>query len=114
VTKWRSILAAVVLSVGIGSVTLQTGCAAPTLPIPPPTALVSAPDATGLVTVTGHADPMAYVFVLNENTEQGIIVHADPAGAFTVRIAASLEDAITVWQMIGNEAGQQLHLVVMP
>ncbi|MFN7701503.1 MAG: hypothetical protein ACK5U8_26660, partial [Deltaproteobacteria bacterium] len=39
---------------------LVGGCYGPTLPLPPPTALVSAPDAEGTVTVTGPALPRAY------------------------------------------------------
>jgi hypothetical protein len=102
------------LMVSVCAAALETGCAAPTLPIPPPTALVSAPDASGMVTVSGHADPAAYVFVLNEATEAGVIVHADASGMFSARIPASLGDMITAWQMIGNEASQQVHLTVMP
>lgn len=102
------------LGVATATVGLETGCAAPTLPIPPPTALVSAPDAGGFVTVSGSADPSAYVFVLNENTQAGVIVHAEAAGTYSVRIPGSIDDMITVWQMIGTQASQQDHLVVRP
>jgi len=113
VTKWRAILLGSVLGVVLTcGMAFGTGCAAPSLPIPPPTALVSSPDASGFVTVTGQADPSAYVFVLNENTEVGVILHANADHSFSARIAASIGDGITVWQMIGNRNGEQNMLTV--
>lgn len=82
-------------------------CAAPTLPIPPPTALVSGPDASGYVTVTGSADPHAYVFVLNDTTSMGVIAFVMPDGTYSIRIAASTGDSIWVWQELGDRASMQ-------
>ncbi len=112
-TRWRAIILGSLLGVAVtAGAALGTGCAAPSLPIPPPTALASSPDETGHVTVTGHADPTAFVFVLNEMTQVGVIVHADPDGTFTARISATVGDDLTVWQMIGNEASQQNMITV--
>ncbi len=109
-STWRAAL----LGLLLGAAVSAAGCAAPTLPIPPPTALISAPDATGLVTVSGSADPAAYVFVLHEETQDGLITHADALGAYSVRLPAAVGDMITVWQLIGTQASQQEHLVVPP
>lgn len=116
VTHWRAAAFGAVLGLSVlGASVSTTGCAAPTLPLPPPSALVvSAPDASGMVTVTGHADPAAFVFVLNEATEYGVIVHADAAGLFSAQIPASVGDMLSVWQAIGNRYGEQLHPVVSP
>jgi len=102
----------VLVGVASAAACLQTGCAAPTLPIPPPTALVSSPDAMGYVTVSGSADSTAYVFVLDENTEVGVIVHANAMGAYNARLPASVGDGITVWQEIANRPGEQTMLTV--
>ena len=107
-TSWRS----AILGIAVIVVFSTADCAAPTLPIPPPTALVSSPDPTGYVTVWGEADPTAFVFVLRENTESGVITHATPTRAYSVRIQAALNDGITVWQEVGNRASEQLHLTV--
>jgi hypothetical protein len=82
------------------------GCAAPTLPLPPPTALVSTPDAEGIVTVTGLARPVAIVMVLNEDRRAGVIGEAEPDGSYSLRIAASIGETLTVWQMVGTTSSQ--------
>ncbi len=92
------------------------GCAAPVLPLPPPTALVEAPpDMDGLVTITGEARPGAFVGCLNENTEVGVLVRADPmSGAYTVRIQAMSGDGIAIWQFEGTESGGMRRDVIVP
>ena len=88
-------------------------CAAPTLPLPPPTALSSAPDAMGNVTVTGRVNAGAYVFALDEDRGDGVIVSADAGGAYTATLRAASGDTITCWQMVGTNTGQ-LTTVVVP
>lgn len=102
-TKWRAFLAGLVLAVAVAA----AGCAAPTLPIPPPTALVSAPDASGRVTVTGRADPAAYVFLLNNDTDQGVIGHAATDGSFSLRVMAASGNELWVWQELNSQPSQQ-------
>lgn len=112
-TRWRAVLFGMALWVAVtGTCVLGEGCAAPTLPIPPPTALVSSPDASGFVTVSGMASADAYIFVLDEERQAGIIGHADPTGNYSLRIQAAIGETITVWQMIGSQAGEQAHVVV--
>ena len=103
-TRWRALL----LSIAFGCVVLggDPGCAAPTLPIPPPTALVEAPAPDGYVTVSGSANPDAYIFVLNENTDAGVIGRAMPSGLYSVRVQAMSGDQLSIRQMVGNQSGQ--------
>ncbi len=82
------------------------GCFGPTLPLPPPTALVSTPGADGFVDVSGEALGDAYVLVLNLDTDDGVIGRADPSGRYAVRIRATVGHTLEVWQMIGTDAGQ--------
>jgi hypothetical protein len=86
------------------------GCAAPTLPLPPPSALVEAPDASGMVTVTGEVTPGAFVGCLNERTERGIIVRSDPdSGAYSLRIEAEVGDDLGLWQIVGSDRGPTVY-----
>ena len=101
------------LSVLLAVPACSTG-SSPTLPITPPTALSSAPDATGIVTITGSgAIEGAMVLAYNERLETGTITVADDMGDFTLRVAAAVGDAIFVWQRVGTESGQ-LTTVVVP
>lgn len=96
-------------------VAMAPGCAAPTLPLPPPLAVVEGPpDADGTVLVTGNARLGAFVGCLNEDTEVGVIVRADvDTGDFALRIPAEVGHALTVWQFDSTApGGQQVHLVV--
>ncbi|HEY8428418.1 MAG TPA: hypothetical protein VIL20_08595 [Sandaracinaceae bacterium] len=95
--------------------TLVPGCAAPTLPLPPPVALVEGPpDADGMVTVSGNARAGAFVGCLNESTEVGVIVRADvDTGDFSLRIAAEVGDGLTLWQFESTApGGEQTHVIV--
>jgi hypothetical protein len=90
------------------------GCAAPTLPLPPPAALAAtSPDpTTGLVVVTGEVLPEAYVSCLNPRIETGVIVRADAAGRFQLEIAARAGDSLLVWQQRGNDFGPYAELCI--
>lgn len=88
------------------------GCAAPTLPLPPPTALVSAPDEDGFVEVSGVSRPLAIVMGFNEDRRAGVIAEAGEDGAYSLRIQASIGETITVWQMVGSDTSQLVSRVV--
>lgn len=96
------LLAAIALGVAAGP-----SCAAPTLPIPPPTALVEGPpDAEGLVLVTGNARPGAFVSCLNQRTEEGVVGRADvDSGEYALRIRAAIGDDLTIWQFESTGGG---------
>jgi len=88
------------------------GCSTPTLPLPPPSALVEAPDAMGLVTVTGDVLPDAFVFCFNERTSQGVIVTADDTGRFSLQIGGQSGDDLSVWQRRGTDRGPDVSYTV--
>ena len=96
----------------IASSLLFGGCFGPTLPLPPPTALSTAPDVDGMVTVTGQVLGNAYVLVLNLDTDSGVIGRGDESGAFTVRLAAQSGHTLEVTQMVGSQHGQVTAVVV--
>jgi hypothetical protein len=89
------------------------GCGnTPTLPLPPPTALVGSPNLQGLVTVAGDADDDAYVTVLNEQTDNGKITHASPDGHYTLQIEAMVGDKLVIWQEREGIAGERTEQTV--
>lgn len=95
---------------------LGPSCAAPSLPIPPPSALVEGPpDADGMVLVTGNARPGAFVGCLNERSEEGTITRADVmSGDYALRIAAEVHDELRVWQFEASSPGGEPRFVVVP
>ena len=102
----------------LGAIALGA-CSTPTLPLPPPAALSSSgPDADGIITVEGDVLEDAYVFVLNETTERGVIVRADASGHFVARIESvtltdpTMEDFLTIWQRKGSDIGEQTGISV--
>jgi multidrug efflux pump subunit AcrA (membrane-fusion protein) len=104
---WIAALALLVLGIA--------ACAAPTLPLPPPTALAEAPDASGIVTVRGNARAGVFVGCLNERTESGVLVRADTlTGDYVLQIPAEIADALTVWQFEGSDPGGMATTVVVP
>ena len=87
----------------------------PTLPLPPPSALTSAPDGTGLVTLSISAvAPGAFVSAFNLDTMSGVIGVADDAGTLSLQIPASIGDTIEIWQRVGTRSGEPVDLVVPP
>ena len=87
--------------------------ASPTLPIPPPSALSSAPDDEGMVTIEGrNAVEGAMVSAFNERLEVGTIGVADDLGEFTLRLPAESGDSLSVWQSVGVQRGEILTIRV--
>ena len=97
-------------------VCVAIGCAAPTLPLPPPAALVEAPpDASGLVTVNGNARPGTFVGCLNENSERGILLRADvDTGDFSFQIGAEVADTLRLWQFDATDSGGMPDFITVP
>lgn len=90
-----------------------SGCLSPTLPLPPPGAPeVSAVDKDGNVTLTGTANANAVVFAFDDRTQGGAIATASPAGAYSMKVAAQLGDAIEVWQEVGSERSSSVVVTV--
>ncbi len=90
-----------------------TSASAPTLPIPPPSALSSAPDADGFVTVTGDgAIEGAMVLAYNQRLETGVIGTVSDLGTFELRLEADVGDSILVWQRIGTDASRFVEILV--
>jgi hypothetical protein len=99
----------------LGSVlaALLAGCGnTPTLPLPPPLAVIGAPSLEGLVTVSGQANEDAYVTVLNQQTESGKITHAEADGHYTVEIEAESGDVLVIWQERDGIAGERTEQTV--
>jgi hypothetical protein len=94
--RTRSALAAVLLALACGSCSTT-----PTLPLPPPLVVVGVPF-DGFAEVEGDVSSLAYVSVLNERTEDGVITRANGEGHFKTRIAAESGDLLTVWQDLGD------------
>ncbi len=93
-------------------ITACVACSTPTLPLPPPSALVSPPDGSGLVTVSGDALPGAYVLCVNERTNDGVIDTADDDGHFSLTLEADTGDTLLIWQQVGTDRGPTQNLVV--
>ncbi len=84
----------------------------PTLPLPPPVATVGVP-VDGFADIEGQVQALAYVSVLNEQSEQGVITRADGEGHFKTRIEAKSGDLLTMWQDLGDgEPSLQKQLIV--
>jgi hypothetical protein len=84
----------------------------PTLPLPPPVAQVSFPDEQGFALVEGEAQPDAYIFVLNETRDDGVISKADQDGLYSVRIQAQSDDDLVIWQALDGESGELKRVTV--
>ena len=110
--RMRRALRATALSLALCLCGASAGCYGPTLPLPPPTALVSAPDTSGTVQLTGDALGDAYVLALNLDTDQGVIGRADPAGRYALELQADSGHTIEVWQMTASDGGQHATVVV--
>ena len=98
------------LLLGLGGVSCNN---TPTLPLPPPVAQAMLEEA-GFALVVGDVHEHAYVSVLNERTEDGVITRADEAGHFQARLRAEAGDLLTIWQEVGGERSEQKHTTVQP
>lgn len=107
---------AALLGLALTGLAMLGACAAPTLPVPPPTALVEEPPGPdGIVTVRGNARPGAFVACLNERTEEGVIVRSDVVtGDYELRIAAVPDDLLTLWQFQATAPGGEQTQVIVP
>jgi hypothetical protein len=112
--RLRAAIAAALLATACAAPVGLAGCesTAPIIPIPPPAAL-TAPDADGVVTLTGEgAQPEAIVFAYDEDTEAGVIGKADAAGAYALRLEARSGDTVSYWQRVGTDDSPTQHAVV--
>lgn len=94
---------------------LAFGCTAtaPTLPLPPPTALAMAPDAEGLVTIEVRgALEGAMIFGFNARTMSGVIETADDMGTGQLVLRADGGDLLNIWQRVGTDSSQVIDIVV--
>jgi hypothetical protein len=85
------------------------GCTSRTLPLPPPeVTTVSSPASDGFVTVSGYALEGASVGVVNDRTQDGVIVAVqaemcDSACSWEARIRAQIGDQLRVWQFFETD-----------
>jgi hypothetical protein len=87
----------------------------PTLPLPPPVASVSSPNAQGLVRVEGEANERAYVHVFNQQLDRGRTERADESGRFGIEIEGSVGHTLVIWQEDeGGLDGERVERVVPP
>lgn len=109
-------LRGLVLGCALAALTGLSGCtgsSSPTLPIPPPSALSSTPDAEGFVTIQGTAAiEGAIVSAFNERIGEGVIGEVDDIGEFQLRLRAEAGDPIAIWQTVGSDRGEILTIRV--
>ena len=104
------------LCLSLACLGLVAGCTSRTLPLPPPTVdSIEAPNAQGLVLVTGSAQDGAAIGVLNERTNSGVIVtsnsdQCDRTCPFEATLAAEPGDPLRIWQFF--ETGSSLERYV--
>jgi hypothetical protein len=91
---------------------LAGGCAAPTIPLPPPSVDALTVPVDGVVLVTGEARVDTFVAVFNVRLEEGVIVRSDADGAFAAEIRAASGDTIRAFQFEGGSGGQNATRVV--
>jgi hypothetical protein len=110
IQRSKAALRVAILGVGL----CLFGCTARTLPLPPPELdPLVAPNAQGLVRVAGTAQEGAAIGVLNEATNQGVIVTPSQSGCdrtckFEALVAAHPGDSIRVWQFYETPASFSL------
>lgn len=115
--SWRSSLSKRCLTgafIVFAALPLASCNTTPTLPLPPPVASASAPDEQGFALVRGEASAEAYVSILNERSESGVITRADPAGRFEALIRAQVGDPLTIRQEIDGELSEPFYTTVLP
>lgn len=102
-------LATLVVSVG----TLLSGCLAPTLPLPPPSRPhVTAPDDSGMITISGRVNGGARALVQNQRTSDIVGKRTDDSGRYEVRMEAEAGDQLIVWQSLDTYESDITEVVV--
>jgi hypothetical protein len=100
----------------LGVLAAASGCNSRTLPLPPPIVQsLSLPDEDGLVRVRGLAHEGASIGVMNEATQEGVVVTSHETGcdsscAFEAHIAAEAGDTIRVWQFFETESSRHVEV----
>jgi len=95
------------------SVAWATGCLSPTLPLPPPSdPIVSAPDETGEIVITGRVTPRASVFVQNDRTDEIVGEVTGQSGRYEVEMQAEAGDLLFVWEKSGTTDSPATEVVV--
>jgi hypothetical protein len=93
--------------------TQLTACVSRTVPLPPPeVGSISAPDGDGFVTVSGYALEGASVGVINELTQEGVVVATQGAGCdsacpFEAHVKAAAGDPLRLWQFFETENSKE-------
>lgn len=89
------------------------GCLAPTLPMPPPSRpLVSAPNADGLIKITGVVNAHARAFVQNDRTSEIVGQRTGASGRYQVEMEAEVGDTLLIWQTLDTIESQVREVVV--
>lgn len=100
-----------------GLAAVLVGCASPTLPLPPPSRPdVEGPDSQGMVTLRGNVQPGANVYGANLRTGEGVIqLGTGNDGAYTLVLAAQVDDELAVWYSVGtNQSATTVFRVPKP
>ena len=100
------------LAILLATAIASGGCDSPTLPLPPPSAEVSALSTDGTVTVSGNTLANAFVSCFNDRTERGVITKADSSGDYSLVIAAQNGDVLQIWVQNGNGRGPDVDRIV--
>jgi len=100
----------------LGVFGLASACTSRTVPLPPPVVeSLSLPDQAGLVHVKGRAHEGASVGVMNEATQEGVVVTSHETGCesscpFDAYIQAEVGDTIRVWQFFETESSRHVEV----
>jgi hypothetical protein len=100
------------ISFCIGAVVAGSGCASPTLPLPPPAEPTieagSDADHVALISATsGGAEANALIVIENENPtltgdQVGVVTRADNVGRWQAQVYAHNGDVLAIWQEFGT------------
>lgn len=112
--RFKALLLASTCALLLGTAAGSAGCGStPTLPLPPPVAIVGFPNAQGLVRVEGDANERAFVHVFNQDLDAGRTERADDLGHFVVDIEAAVGHTLVIWQEDDDGlTGERLEQVV--
>lgn len=88
------------------------GCLSPTLPLPPPTPDVSAPDTTGQAHLTGQVPSYAYAEAINIRTNEIAGQVTDASGNYDFTIGAQIGDELHFFYEKGGERSDFVAVLV--